>query len=188
MAARVQVACETATKTNLVMIFGEITTSAKVDYEKVVRDTCRDVGFTSDDVGLDCDKCKVGLVTRTPSLRSHPHAHGMQPRGLVIRRGQAPKLLLCRPLLWPHAWRTRVMEAVAAVAQGVAACCSACTTQHRTTCAATKDWRAAVLAACMCITHAHCLIPRAIEHAPHELTRSMKGPAALSAALEKTRA
>ncbi len=54
-----QVACETATKTNMVMIFGEITTSAKVDYEKVVRDTCRGVGFTSDDVGLDCDKCKV---------------------------------------------------------------------------------------------------------------------------------
>ena len=44
----------------MVMIFGEITTSAKVDYEKVVRDTCREVGFISDDVGLDADKCKVG--------------------------------------------------------------------------------------------------------------------------------
>ena len=55
-----QVACETATKTNMVMIFGEITTSAKVDYEKVVRDTCRAVGFTSADVGLDADTCKVG--------------------------------------------------------------------------------------------------------------------------------
>ncbi len=54
-----QVACETATKTNMVMVFGEITTSAKVDYEKVVRDTCREIGFTSDDVGLDADKCKV---------------------------------------------------------------------------------------------------------------------------------
>lgn len=56
-----QVACETATKTNMVMIFGEITTSAKVDYEKVVRDTCREIGFISDDVGLDADKCKVRL-------------------------------------------------------------------------------------------------------------------------------
>lgn len=54
-----QVACETATKTGMVMIFGEITTSAKVDYEKVVRDTCREVGFTSEDVGLDADNCKV---------------------------------------------------------------------------------------------------------------------------------
>ena len=46
------------------MIFGEITTSAKVDYEKVVRDTCREVGFTSDDVGLDADKCKVSSAPR----------------------------------------------------------------------------------------------------------------------------
>ena len=57
-----QVACETATKTNMVMVFGEITTSAKVDYEKVVRDTCREIGFISDDVGLDADKCKVSCL------------------------------------------------------------------------------------------------------------------------------
>lgn len=41
------------------MVFGEITTRAKVDYEAVVRKTCRDIGFISDDVGLDADKCKV---------------------------------------------------------------------------------------------------------------------------------
>jgi S-adenosylmethionine synthetase len=44
------------------MVFGEITTSAKVDYEAVVRKTCRDIGFTSEDVGLDADKCKVGVL------------------------------------------------------------------------------------------------------------------------------
>jgi hypothetical protein len=54
-----KVACETATKTGMVMVFGEITTAAKVDYEKVVRDTCREIGFTSEDVGLNCDTCKV---------------------------------------------------------------------------------------------------------------------------------
>jgi len=54
-----KVACETCTKTGMVMVFGEITTKAKVDYEKIVRDTCREVGFISDDVGLDCDNCKV---------------------------------------------------------------------------------------------------------------------------------
>ena len=70
-----QVACETATKTNMVMVFGEITTSAKVDYEKVVRDTCREIGFTSDDVGLDADKCKV----RSPS---HAHDEALQCRHL----------------------------------------------------------------------------------------------------------
>ncbi|AQK91393.1 S-adenosylmethionine synthase [Zea mays] len=54
-----KVACETCTKTNMVMVFGEITTKASVDYEKIVRDTCREIGFTSDDVGLDADRCKV---------------------------------------------------------------------------------------------------------------------------------
>lgn len=54
-----QVACETATKTGMVMVFGEITTSAKVDYEAVVRKTCKEIGFTSEDVGLDADTCKV---------------------------------------------------------------------------------------------------------------------------------
>ncbi|CBI39656.3 unnamed protein product, partial [Vitis vinifera] len=45
-----KVACETCTKTNLVMIFGEITTKANLDYEKIVRDTCRAVGFQSPDI------------------------------------------------------------------------------------------------------------------------------------------
>ena len=54
-----KVACETCTKTGMVMVFGEITTSAKVDYEKIVRDTCREIGFISEEVGLDCDTCKV---------------------------------------------------------------------------------------------------------------------------------
>ena len=43
----------------MVMVFGEITTSAKVDYEAIVRKTCRDIGFTSAEVGLDADTCKV---------------------------------------------------------------------------------------------------------------------------------
>jgi len=43
----------------MVMVFGEITTKAKVDYEKVVRDTCKEIGFVSEEVGLDGDTCKV---------------------------------------------------------------------------------------------------------------------------------
>lgn len=50
-----KVACETCTKTNKVMVFGEITTKANVDYEKTVRGTCRGIGFVSTEVGLDAD-------------------------------------------------------------------------------------------------------------------------------------
>ena len=63
-----QVGCESATKTGMVMVFGEITTSAKVDYEAIVRKTCRDIGFTSAEVGLDADKCKVPSVLRAHSF------------------------------------------------------------------------------------------------------------------------
>ncbi|KAL6316427.1 hypothetical protein AAG906_018130 [Vitis piasezkii] len=54
-----KVACETCTKTGMVMVFGEITTKANIDYEKIVRDTCRTIGFVYDDVGFDVDNCKV---------------------------------------------------------------------------------------------------------------------------------
>ena len=57
-------ACESASKTDMVMIFGEITTSAKVDYEKVVRDTCREIGFVSNDVGLCADTCKASIASQ----------------------------------------------------------------------------------------------------------------------------
>ena len=40
-------ACESCSKTGMVMVFGEITTKAKVDYEAIVRKTCEEVGFTS---------------------------------------------------------------------------------------------------------------------------------------------
>jgi len=53
-----KVACETCTKTNMVMVFREITTKANEDYEKIVRDTCRSIGFVFDDVGLDADQCQ----------------------------------------------------------------------------------------------------------------------------------
>merc|ERR1712159_962564 len=48
-----RVACETCTGTNFVMVFGEITTNAKVDYEKIVRETVKEIGFDHPDKGID---------------------------------------------------------------------------------------------------------------------------------------
>ncbi|KAJ8447124.1 hypothetical protein Cgig2_022853 [Carnegiea gigantea] len=72
-----KVACETCTKTNLVMVFGEITTKANVDYEKIVRDTCRNIGFVSADVGLDADSCKVlvYIEQQSPDIAQGVHGH-----------------------------------------------------------------------------------------------------------------
>ncbi|KAE8729325.1 S-adenosylmethionine synthase 2 [Hibiscus syriacus] len=71
------VACETCTKTKMVIVFGEITTKAKVNYEKIVRDTCRGIGFTSADVGLDADNCKVlvNIEQQSPDIAQGVHAH-----------------------------------------------------------------------------------------------------------------
>ncbi|KAM0998043.1 hypothetical protein ACFX13_007960 [Malus domestica] len=52
----------------MVMVFGEITTKANVDYEMIVRDTCRAIGFVFDDVGLDADNCKVLLILSSRAL------------------------------------------------------------------------------------------------------------------------
>ena len=56
-----RVACETATTTNLVVVFGEITTTAHVDYEEVVRDTLRRIGYDDPDIGIDYKTCRVQI-------------------------------------------------------------------------------------------------------------------------------
>ena len=54
-----RVACETATTTGLVLVMGEITTSAYVDIQKIVRDTVREIGYTRGKYGFDADTCAV---------------------------------------------------------------------------------------------------------------------------------
>ena len=54
-----RVACETACTTGLVMVMGEITTSAYVDIPTIVRETVREIGYTRAKFGFDCDSCAV---------------------------------------------------------------------------------------------------------------------------------
>lgn len=62
-----RVACEVFTTTNLVVIGGEITTHAKVDYEHIARETLKKIGYTRDEVGIDGEKCDVQVVLDTQS-------------------------------------------------------------------------------------------------------------------------
>jgi S-adenosylmethionine synthetase len=60
-----RVACETLVKSNQVVIAGEITTKAAVNYEPVVRDVIRDIGYVHDDDVFHCDKVFIhNLLTR----------------------------------------------------------------------------------------------------------------------------
>lgn len=54
-----RVACETSVTTGLVLVFGEITTSAYVDIQKVVRETIKNIGYTRAKYGFDGDTCAV---------------------------------------------------------------------------------------------------------------------------------
>ena len=54
-----RVACETAITTGLVLVMGEISTSAYVDIQKIVRDTVREIGYTRGKYGFDADTCGV---------------------------------------------------------------------------------------------------------------------------------
>ena len=62
-----RVACECFATTNLVVIGGEITTQAKVDYEAVARDVLRKIGYTRDDLGIDCENCRIEVVLDSQS-------------------------------------------------------------------------------------------------------------------------
>lgn len=54
-----RVACETLLAKELVVVAGEITTKATIDYEKIVRSILREIGYTSPEIGIGADTCKV---------------------------------------------------------------------------------------------------------------------------------
>lgn len=67
--AKSRSACETCATTNTVLVMGEITTKAKIDVEKVIRDTIKNIGYTEEDVGFDYN-CQIinKIHTQSPDI------------------------------------------------------------------------------------------------------------------------
>jgi S-adenosylmethionine synthetase len=81
-----RVACETATTTGLVIVLGEITTSTYVDFQAVVRDTVRDIGYTRADYGFDYLTCGTLVSVKE---QSSDIARGVN-EALEVRADAAP--------------------------------------------------------------------------------------------------
>ncbi len=65
-----RVACEAATTTGLVIVLGEITTSTYIDFQQVVRETVREIGYTRSDYGFDYETCgtMVSIKEQSPDI------------------------------------------------------------------------------------------------------------------------
>ena len=86
-----RVACETLTKTGMVVIAGELTTTAHIDFEKIVRQTVIDIGYDNSDIGFDGNTCAVlnALGHQSPDIamgvdRSIDENQGAGDQGLMF--------------------------------------------------------------------------------------------------------
>src|SRR5215208_5353698 len=81
-----RVACETLVTTGLVVIAGEITTNAQIDFSQVARETVREIGYTRAKYGFDCDTCSVltAIDKQSPDIAMGVDTGGAGDQGLMF--------------------------------------------------------------------------------------------------------
>lgn len=113
-----RVACETLVKTGMVMLAGEITTSAWVDMEALVRKTVNDIGYDNPECGFDGNTCAVltGLGKQSVDIamgvdESSDHQQGAGDQGLMFGyASNETEVLMPAPITYAHRMVRRQSE------------------------------------------------------------------------------
>lgn len=108
-----RVACETLCTTDLVVLAGEITSKAKVDYVGVTRKVIRDIGYTSDDIGFNADSCRVfvALHSQSPDIAQGVDKDGAGDQGLMFGYAcNQTEELMPVPIAYAHRLINRLTE------------------------------------------------------------------------------
>ncbi|WP_198782404.1 methionine adenosyltransferase [Shewanella putrefaciens] len=115
---KARVACETYVKTGMVLVGGEVTTSAWVDIEELTRKTVREIGYTHSDMGFDADSCAVlnAIGKQSPDInqgvdRADPKEQGAGDQGLMFGyASNETEILMPAPITYAHALVKRQSE------------------------------------------------------------------------------